>query len=231
MKFGFFSFPQWRPDGRAISLYGKDSQGRSGIHVIDVESGGVSPLVLTGENESVYSHRWSVDGRVLFYTKGEPRKSLSIYVHDQKTGRESVLPGSPDDAQYIDVSPDGKWLAFLNGGLEKKLSIMPTEGGVPRESHAFQVSGQFFITPAWSADGKYIYFSSRVNPGDEEWDMWRFSLEERQVQKIELNSVSFRHPSLHPDGRRMIFSTEKTNAVDSEVWMMENFLPMAKAQK
>jgi Tol biopolymer transport system component len=88
--------------------------------------------------------------------------------------------------------------------------------------------GMFSITADWSSDGKYIYFSSRIDPANPEWDMWRYSLEDREAQKIELNTVSFRHTSTHPDGRHIIFSTEYDYTMDSEVWVMENFLPKEK---
>jgi Tol biopolymer transport system component len=67
--------------------------------------------------------------------------------------------------------------------------------------------------------------------GDAEWDMWRVSLEDRQAQKINLNTMSFRYLSVHPDGRHIIFSTEPNPLDKSEVWVMENFLPRKKARK
>jgi Tol biopolymer transport system component len=223
------SFPQWRPDGKAISLTGKDSQSGYGIYLLELESGKVSPLVLFTREEPIYRHRWANDGQTLFLTKGEQNKPNSIYAYDLKTGQEKALTSSPDDIRDIDISPDGQWLAFLDQGLKRSLGIIPTAGGAPQRFHSFDVMGRFFITPAWSADGKYIYFSSKANPADSEWDMWRFSVEDKKVIKISPQGVSFRYLSLHPDGRHMVFSTEYE--APSEIWVMENFLPKAKAQK
>jgi Tol biopolymer transport system component len=234
-RFNMLSYPQWRPDGRAISIGGIDHLDRRGFHLIEIESEKSSPLVLVGEKERILSHRWAIDGLTLFYTKGERRgerrKASLIYSHDLKTGQDKVLPGSPDDITEIDVSPDGKWLVFLNRGLKRSLGIIPTAGGVPQELYSFESRGQFPITPAWSADSKYIFFSTKTNPNDAEWDMWRVSLEDRQAQKINLNTVSFRHPSVHPDGRHMVFSSEANSTANSEVWVIENFLPKAKSKK
>jgi Tol biopolymer transport system component len=227
-----FSYPQWRPDGRAISLVGGDRPARWGIHLIEVESEKSSPLVLVGKNEKIYSHRWAIDGHTLFYTKGDYRKTVLIYSHDLKTGQDKVLPGSPDDAIDIDVSPDGKWLAFLNRGRKRNLRIIPTAGGVPQELYSFKTSpGGSTIRPAWSADGKYIFLCSKTNSANDERDMWRFSLEDRQAQKINLNTVSFKYLSVHPDGRHIIFSTQANSTANNEVWVMENFLPRKKARK
>jgi len=231
VTFGQSSFPQWRSDGRAISFGGRNRQGRVGVFQVDLGSGEVIPLVLVGENETIYTHRWANDGQTIFFTKGERRKPSGIYAHDLKTGLEKQLPGSPEWATDIDISPDGKWLVFLNRmSTSRSLGRIPTAGGAAQELYSFDVMGMFTISPAWSADGKYIFFSSRVNPADAEWDMWRFSLEDRQAQKINLNMVSsFRHPSVHPDGRHIVFSTQ--NETPSEIWVIENFLPKDKTHK
>lgn len=224
-----WSNPQWRPDGKAISLVVKDSQGGYGIYLLELESGKVSPLVLFTKEEAIYRHRWANDGQTLFLTKSENKKPSSIYTYDLKTGEEKVLTSSPDDIRDIDISPDGQWLAFLDRGMKRSLRIVPTAGGAPQRVHSFDVMGRFSITPAWSADGKYIFFSSKANPADTEWDMWRFSLEDKRVIKINPQGVSFKYLSLHPDGRHMIFSTEYE--APSEIWVIENFLPKTKTRK
>jgi Tol biopolymer transport system component len=221
------SFPQWRPDGKAISLAGIDSQGRYGIYLFELESAKVSPLVLFTREKPIYRHRWAYDGQTLFLTKGENNKPCSIYAHDLKTGQEKTLTSPEDDIRDIDISPDGQWLAFVDKGLKRSLGIIPTAGGAPQKLYSFEAMGQYHITPAWSADGKYIFFCNMTNPNN--WGMWRFSPENKQARRIEPNTVNFRHPSLHPDGRHIIFSTQ--NEAPTEVWVMENFLPKAKAQK
>ncbi len=221
------SYPQWRPDGRAISLAGIDSQGRYGLYLFELESEKLSPLVLFKKEEPVYRHGWAKDGQTLFLTKGENNKSSSIYAHDLKTGKEKALTSPPDNIRDIDISPDGKWLAFVDRGLKRSLGIIPTAGGVPQKLYSFEAMGQYYIIPAWSADGKNIFICNMTNPNN--WGMWRFSLENKQARRIEPNTVNFRHPSLHPDGRHIIFSTQ--NEAPSEVWLMENFLPKAKVQK
>lgn len=223
------SAPQWRPDGRAISIFGKDGQGRSGIHQFDLESGKTSLLVPSGEKERIRSHCWATDGLALFYTKGE-QISYQIYTWDLKTGQEKVLPGSPEDAWNIDISFDGQWLAILNGERTRRLSIIPAKGGTPQELHSFKVNGMYNMFPTWSADGKFIYYCSRKTEMSG-WDMWRFSVEDKQVQKIDPSTLNFRFASFHPDGRRMIFSTETFLDENSEIWMMENFLPKAATKK
>jgi Tol biopolymer transport system component len=43
--------------------------------------------------------------------------------------------------------------------------------------------------------------------------------------------AQLRHYSLHPDGQRIAFSSTGTNPEQSQVWVMENFLPADKTKK
>lgn len=244
-KIGKLSYPQWHPDGKSISLEGTDGEGRKGIYLMEVDSEKVSPIIQIEEDEEIYAHRWSVDGKTLFYTKGKPREKTSrIRIHDMSSGQDQELPGSPNDAKDIDVSPDGKLLVLLNRGVirgKRSLRIIPAEGGEPQELYSFETEGIFVITPAWSPDGKYIFLPlpghSTENtelmrsgqPGD--WDMWRFSLEGGEGQKLDMKMARFRHMSIHPDGRHIAFSSFGRAMKYPEIWVMENFLPKGNTKK
>jgi len=239
---GKLSYPQWHPDGESISLEGTDGEGGKGIYLMDIDSESVSPIVQIEEDEEIYSHRWSADGKTLFYTKGKPKEKTSwIRVHDMNTGQDQELPGSPNDARDIDISPDGKSLVLLNQGAiqakqeKRSLRIIPAEGGEPQELYSFEGMGNYTITPAWSPDGKYIYLPLPAESADDlelkksgfpdKWDMWRVSIDDGQPQKLDINMARFVNLSVHPDGRFIAFSSFGRAIKYSEVWVMENFLP------
>jgi Tol biopolymer transport system component len=169
----------------------------------------------------------------MFYSTGDRAgKTGSILIHNFETGQEEHIPGSPSNAQFFDISPDGKWLALLNREAQRVVSIMPTSGGEPREITRFEQGGNFAITPAWSADGRFIYFSKMQKPqgqGDL-WDLYRISAETGEAQKVDLSMAQLRHFSVHPDGERLAFSSLGANPEQSQVWVMENFLPGEKAK-
>jgi Tol biopolymer transport system component len=227
-----FGFPRWAPDGRSISVEGTDKEDRIGIYRIDVQTAAVLPIVQAEKGMEVLSHRWSKDGRVIYYTIGDRAgKSVSVFVHSFETGREERLSGSPSDAHWIDISPDGKWLVLLNREQKRVLRIMPTSGGDLREIYSYEQDGNFIITPAWSADGRYIYFSKKQDVLGDMWDLYRVSVDGGEAQKIDLSMARFRHFSVHPDGQRIAFSSMGANPEQSQVWVMENFLPADKAKK
>jgi Tol biopolymer transport system component len=230
-----YGYPRWAPDGRFISVEGTGKDGRVGIYRVDVQTSDVVPIVLIDKGTTIFSHRWSKDGLLMFYTAGDPEgKTCSVFVHYFQTGRKEPLSGSPSNAHDIDISPDGKWLAFLNReNIEGKrmIRIMPTTGGAPREIYSFeQPKGNGIISPAWSADGSYVYFSKSRSNGAL-WDLYRISADGGEAQKIDLTMIGFRHLSVHPDGQHLAFSSVGASAEPSQVWVMENFLPADKVKK
>lgn len=227
---GKFGYPRWAPDGRSVSVWGASKDGRLGIYRVDVQTGDVVPIVQIDKGREIFSHRWSKDGKVLYYTIGDRAgKTCSVFVHNFETGREERLSGSPDNAFEIDISPDGKRLVLLNRERNRVIRIMPTSGGEPREIYSFEQEGNNLITPAWSADGRYIYFSKLQKfPGDL-WDLYRVSVDRGEAQKIDLAMAQPRHLSVHPDGQHIAFSSMGANPEQSQVWVMENFLPKEKS--
>ena len=228
-----FDSPRWAPDGRALSVEGMDPQSRvGGIYRIDAQTSDVVPIVLIDKGTEIYSHRWSKDGKVMFYSTGDRAgKSGSVFVHNFETGREERLSGSPSNAQWIDISPDGKWLVLLNREGKRAIRIMPASGGEPREIYSFEQEGNQIMTPAWSADGRYIYFPKLQKSPGAMMDLYRVSVDGGDAQKIDLTMGRFRHFSIHPDGQRIAFSSMGANPEQSQVWVMENFLPEGAARK
>ena len=227
-----YSYPRWSPEGRYISLEGRGKDRRPGIFRFDTQTGDAIPLVQFDGGPNIFSHRWSKDGKSVFYAGGGRTGEPSyVFVHDIETGQEKKLLGSPADAKDIDISPDGKWLVLLNRDKKRTIKIMPASGGDPREIYSFEHAGDPVITPAWSADGRYILFSKKRSDPDEMWDLFRVSAEGGEAQKIDLSMNQFRHLSVHPDGQHVAFSSGGFSPRYAEVWVMENFLSLDKIKK
>lgn len=224
-----FGYPQWAPDGRAVSIEGTGKDGRKGIFRVDVQTNAVTPIVLIEQGTEIYSHRWSRNGRALFYSTGDRAgKTGSMFVHDLETGQDEKIPGSPSDAQFFDISPDGKRLTLANRGTKIAIRTMPASGGDLREICSFEQEGNSPNTPAWSADGRYIYFCKRHDQFEVLWDLYRVPADGGEAQKLDLTMAGFRNFSFHPDGQRVAFSSMGENPAQAQVWVMENFLPSEK---
>ncbi|MCJ7488382.1 MAG: hypothetical protein MUQ25_19765 [Candidatus Aminicenantes bacterium] len=79
-------------------------------------------------------------------------------------------------------------------------------------------------------DGRYVVFFKGVKGKDGQWQLWRVAAEGGEPQRLGLNVTGQLTGALrlHPDGRRVAIADVKVNL---EVWVMENFLPPAKAAK
>jgi Tol biopolymer transport system component len=171
---------------------------------------------------------WAKDGKRFFYTAGlRSEEKRYIHTYDLETGKNERLPGSPGDACFIAISPDGKWLAFVNEQGKKVLRIMPSSGGEPREIHSYEHKDTV-ITPAWSADGSHIYIPKLRDPKGNIWDLYRVSRDGGNAEKIDLGMYWVRYLTVHPDGRHLAFSSAGANPLEMQVWVMENFLPAGK---
>lgn len=230
------SYPRWSPDGRFISFEAMDEDTLRGIYRLDVQTGEVVPIVQAEYGIIIYSHRWSKDGKSIFYTRSEDPKATGqiawrdshIYIHDITSGQDKILPGSPDDVKDVDISPDGKWLVCANRDEKKVLGIIPTSGGEPRILCSYEHPGTRPIYPTWIAGGRYILFT-RVTSGLDEpvetYEIVRVPVEGGEIQRLGLEMIEFRHFSAHPDGQHIVFHSRGSKMRGAEVWVMENFLP------
>jgi len=223
-------FPRWiPPDGRALCVAGIDKEGRRVLYKIDVQTGDAVPIAQMDRGLGLRDGPvWAKDGKRYFYTAGlRSEEKRYVYVYNLETGKNERLPGSPDDACFIAISPDGKWLALINEQGKKVLRIMPDSGGEPREVCSFE-HGDTVISLAWSADGRSIYFPKLRDPRGNIWDLYRISLDGGEAEKIDLGLLWVRYLTVSPDGRSMVFTSGGTGPMQSEVWVMENFLKPEK---
>ncbi len=114
----------------------------------------------------------------------------------------------------VDVSPDGRMLAFA---LLGDIYTMPIAGGSPTriaEGLAWE------IQPRFAPDGRRIAFTSDRGGGDNIWIMNLDGSDKKQVTKEDFRLLN--QPSWSPDGRYIVakkhFTTERSLGT-GEVWL------------
>lgn len=227
-----FSFPLWiPPDGRDLSIGISDQEGRIGIHRVDAQTGETAPLVQFERGQGSQAQAWATDGKRFFYTAQDGSEGKRyVYTYDLEIKKNERLPGSPDDARFIAISPDGKWLAVVNAEGKRTVKIMPASGGEPREIYRFEYESGTVITPAWSADGRHIYFPWPRGPQTHICDLYRVHRDGGDAEKIELGMYFIRFLTVHSDGQRIAFASSGEKPPQPQVWVMENFLPFEKKE-
>ena len=214
----YFRRLRWSPDGRFILVNGLDHRRRGGLYRIDVQTGDVTPILHSRTEQYLPRQAaWSPDGRsVLYYHVGERLAQLEI-----ATGRETPIHSRTGN---FALSPDGRWLAV---GIQEPatrssvLEIVPAVGGKAREVLRLPEAGTFTAALTWSADGRYVIFST-AGSDQRSQELWRVPAAGGEPQNLGLAMEGLQEVSAHPDGRRIAFSAGKPGT--SEIWVMENLL-------
>jgi len=229
---------RWTPDGKAVVVPASAPGKGENLIRIDVQTGQVTSQMPLPALAGWPRFEFSRDGNVIFYVKPNvpPAGNASHLVsHDLRTGQEKIVIERAG-AIWGTVSPDGRQVVTtVNSDKSWSLFIMPAAGGETRELFTVDKEKEtpFLGSPAWTSDGRYVAFLKAVKGKDgqwpQQWQLCRVAAEGGEPQRIGLIPArQLQGVRLHPDGRRVAITDVK---VDLEVWVMENFLPPAKAVK
>jgi dipeptidyl aminopeptidase/acylaminoacyl peptidase len=131
------------------------------------------------------------------------------------------------DLHGIQISPDGKYVAFVLGqavletnSYRSGLFVVGTENGAKLTNlgsagppHWDDINQWWPENPQWSADSKYIYYRLK-NSGT--WQVWQWRREggaPAQVTHLEHNVRSFQ---VSPDGAEIALSVEKPSLINKK---------------
>lgn len=218
-KLNIFEWLQWSPDGRTILATGTDRKGRKGLFGIDAQTGEAAEIVLIEPARVIWPALWSRDAQSVIY-RGFDGKASYFMLRNLKTGLETELRRGEVNAPAL--SPDGRQLAFAENG---KVMLMPAEGGDARELPMVPPPGGLrpFVALLWTPDGRHLLLGYADNSSGR-IEIWRTPITGGEPQKTGLSAPLMQGARLHPDGRRIAFTAGERKF---EVWLMENFLPVA----
>ena len=200
---------------------------RAHLYVFDMNTKKADALT-----PGIYEERepsWSPDGtKIAFLSERGPdpdrTNNSDVWVIDAKPGAQPVqittFPG-PDSGRPA-WSPDGKWIAYLQGDEVRyfaynldKLAVVPSTGGAPKiltESLDRSVS-----SPVFSKDGSAIYV--RVEDDRAEY-IGRVPTAGGKLERLTTGSRVVNGVSLGSDGNLAVLSS--TTDAPEEVYALEN---------
>lgn len=138
---------------------------RTHLHLVDVATKVTSRL--TSGNADDRDPDWSPDGRRIVFTSArhtdeDRTDETDLYVIEARAGSTPLrLTSAPTFERAPAWSPDGKWIAFLQGTFvpvpmygTPRVAVIPAEGGTPRVlAPALDRPQQ---APVWTADGAAV---------------------------------------------------------------------------
>jgi hypothetical protein len=148
--------PIWARDGQWIA-YASATSGPDSLHRIRADGSGPPELVLARRANLVPGGFVPGDREILYYELTTGAASTPLVWRADLGGNATSLdiPGGPAGTGGVDVSPDGRWLAYHSaesGQVQVYVQAYPGPG--PR----YQVSVDGGISPVWRADGRELFY-------------------------------------------------------------------------
>jgi Tol biopolymer transport system component len=223
--------PRWSLDGRYVSFGGSGGISITDAYRIDLQTDEITSILRCGPDERLTGCAYGPGGKH-FFTRGNSQEGFSqIIVQDLDSSEVRELYRLAGERRIdIALSPDRNWLSFIKGGGDagRSLSVMPASGGEVREICDLGKTkpGTPTITHTWTPDGRYILFGAPDQSDLRVWDLWRVPVEGGRPEKMGLQrGWGIWHISVRPDGRQLVFAGRGGSSMDSELWVLENFLP------
>ena len=221
----WFGNPRWSPDGRRVAVRGSDIADREGVHLIDVVTGDVSPLRLSGTGaDAIQAFQMGHDNDVVvrmprgfFRIDLTSRVEEPVFLFDGETDAFAV---SPTDGSLAFVhAVEGEGILTVRspaGAVRQLLRLGPREG---------------FGEVKWAAGGRSVFFVRQPFSTRREErvpSLWRIDVTGGEPEFLGLRLDGLRDLSLSPDGRYLAFTTGWPSR---EPWILENYLPPAFAAR
>jgi TolB protein len=173
--------------------------GVSRYRLIVADADGENAQVIADSPRPLMSPAWSPDGRRLAYVSFEGDQS-AIYVQTLRTGTRERVSGRAGVNGAPAFSPDGRRLALTlspdNGNLEVFMLDLATQV-LTQLTHDPAIDTE----PAWSADGRSIYFTSDRGGGAQ---VYRVAAEVgARPQRVTFEGAYNARPRVSPDGSQL----------------------------
>ena len=141
------AMPIWSPDGTRI-VFGSVRNGKGGLYTKRADGTGPEELLIESETSKM-PMSWSPDGRyIVYWVPGNIQWILPL-MGDRKPFQLSQGPTS-----HAQISPDGKWIAYMDMAGRSEIYVKP----FPTGSGEVKVSKDGGVFPRWRGDGKELFF-------------------------------------------------------------------------
>lgn len=159
----------WSRDGQQLLVQKYVSANESQLYVVDRHSKRLNPInARSGQQVAFGPAVFGPDGRSVYYVADDGGEFKRLYRWELATGKKSqVSPGDDWDVTGLELSPDGKTLAYVanEDGIDR-LYLLDVASGKPVQLPAIPVGE--FDGLRFAADSRQLGFSlaTAQSPGD-----------------------------------------------------------------
>jgi Tol biopolymer transport system component len=210
---------EWAPDGNSLFVSGTGTDGQRALYRIDAMTG-ESTMVTTKITSGWQPFAVSRDGKTIYYrTEAGKISALSL-----ESGGERIIHEEFDRVPNLRVSPDGNQLAIRSGGL---LGVLDLASGQYKRLYTRGATDHNVMWAlAWSEDSQRVMVIAR-DYRTAACQLWIYPVDGGEPVRRPLTG-DMRGLSLTPDGS---LAASVRGTTHPQVWVLENFLPAARAGK
>ncbi|ODS84230.1 MAG: protease [Cytophagaceae bacterium SCN 52-12] len=147
---------EWSPDGQWVSFI-SDRIGEDEVYIRKQDGSGEAKQVTKGGGSYKFNPVWSPDSRYLLLAD----RAQDLYLTDVKSGAKLLVHHSPySEITDYAFGPDSRWIAYREPGRARSFDVIKLYHIDTKQTIA--VTDQWYPShsPAFSPDGKYLYFVS-----------------------------------------------------------------------
>jgi len=151
----------WTPDGTRIT-YGSAVAVTENLFWRSSDGSGTTERLASSERQQAPG-AWTPDGRTLVFMESDGATGFDIWTLSLDGDRKPhPFLQTPFNELYPDLSPDGRWLAYVsNQSGRAEVYVQPYPGPGARQ----QISVDGGTAPAWSRDGRELFYITALSVG------------------------------------------------------------------
>lgn len=237
----------WSKDESFMLVQSRRSAGAHGVHRLNLVSKEVETLIsqepnfwrcrpqLTSDDKSFYY----VNRRFFKDDEGAQDWNDEIILRNIQSGKEEIVYNSPEKLQIYcpyQLSPDGRLMAlvtstqFRTDEFATVIKILQLHGNETRE--LLRLAPRENVNSiTWTPDGKRLVYNLQRESSDGGMsgsrELWVVAVDSGENLQIKLPHQRVMHPSIHPDGRKIVFQAGDWEG--HEVWVMEGMMDKSLA--
>jgi hypothetical protein len=207
--------PRWSPDGSRIVYTSAHPGGDGRVFTIRPDGSGIHQVVGETSGWGDAAPTYTPDGAWVVYTRcrPDPPGGCALFrVHPDGTGRRPVTTFGQRGDFYVDVSPDGKRIAFARygeRGIKIQVWVARLDGS---DAHPVTKPALEAGTVRWTADSDHLLVTDHFYHLGE--NVWRLRADGSHLTRLTSRGYpgTAEWPESSPSGAHVVYSDDQAYA-------------------